>query len=59
MAHYLARGAYTPEAWAALLKNPQNRFALLPAVLEKLGARLEAAYFTFGYRTPRRPRPQL
>ena len=48
MAHYLVQAAYTPEAWAAQLKNPQNRFALLPPVLEKLGARLEAAYFAFG-----------
>ena len=48
MAHYLVQGAYTPEAWAALLKNPQNRFALLPPALEKVGARLEAVYYAFG-----------
>ena len=26
MPNYLLQGTYTPEAWDALVKNPQNRF---------------------------------
>lgn len=48
MAYYLLQVAYTPEAWAALLKSPHDRTAVLKPVLEKLGGRFEAAYFAFG-----------
>ena len=48
MAHYLVQVAYTPEAWAALIKNPKDRTAVLKPVLEKLGGRFETAYFAFG-----------
>jgi uncharacterized protein with GYD domain len=48
VAHYLVQGAYTPEAWAALLKNPQNCAEVLRPIFERLGARLEAPYFAFG-----------
>jgi hypothetical protein len=29
MAHYLVQLAYTPEAWAAQLKNPQSRVEIV------------------------------
>jgi uncharacterized protein with GYD domain len=48
MAHYLVQLAYTPEAWAAQLKNPQDRVKIVSSLLEKLGARFETAYFSFG-----------
>ena len=48
MASYLLQVAYTPQAWAALLKNPHDRTQALKPVLEKLGGRFEAAYFAFG-----------
>jgi uncharacterized protein with GYD domain len=48
MASYLLQVAYTPQAWAALLKNPQDRTQVLRPVLEKLGGRFETAYFAFG-----------
>lgn len=48
MAHYLVQLAYTPEAWAAQIKNPQNRVDVVRPLLEKLGARFEAAYLAFG-----------
>jgi uncharacterized protein with GYD domain len=48
VAHYLVQLAYTKEAWAALIKNPQNRVEVVRPLLEKLGARFEAIYFTFG-----------
>jgi uncharacterized protein with GYD domain len=48
MAHYLLQVAYTPEAWAALLKNPQDRTQVLKPVVDKLGGRFVSAYFAFG-----------
>jgi uncharacterized protein with GYD domain len=48
MASFLLQVAYTPQAWAALLKNPQDRTQVLRPVLEKLGGRFESAYFAFG-----------
>jgi uncharacterized protein with GYD domain len=46
--HYLLQAAYTPEAWAALTKNPTNRAELMKPVIEGLGGRIESAYFSFG-----------
>jgi len=40
--------AYTPEAWAALMRNPEDRSLLLKALVEKLGGRLLGMYYTFG-----------
>ena len=48
MASYLLQVAYTPQAWAALLKNPQDRTEALRPVLEKLGGSFQSAYFAFG-----------
>lgn len=48
MAHYLVQLAYTPEAWAAQLKNPQSRVEVVRPLLERLGARFEATYMAFG-----------
>jgi len=48
MAHYLLQVAYTPEAWAGLVKNPQDRAEALKPMLDKMGGKIEAAYFAFG-----------
>jgi uncharacterized protein with GYD domain len=48
MAHYLLQVAYTPEAWAAMLKNPQDRRAAVEPALKKLGGSLEQVWFSFG-----------
>jgi len=48
MASYLLQVAYTPQAWAALLKNPQDRTQVLRPVLDQLGGKFETAYFAFG-----------
>src|SRR5262247_2139414 len=48
MAHYLIQGGYAPEAWAGLVKNPEDRTAAVRAALESLGGRLDALYYTFG-----------
>jgi uncharacterized protein with GYD domain len=48
MARYLVQLAYTPEAWAALIKNPQDRVEIVRPLFENLGARIETVYFAFG-----------
>jgi uncharacterized protein with GYD domain len=48
MAHYLFQVAYTPQAWATLLKNPHDRIEIVRPVLRKLGGDIESAYFAFG-----------
>ncbi|HXC13748.1 MAG TPA: GYD domain-containing protein [Stellaceae bacterium] len=49
MAIYMWQGAYTSEAWAAQLKNPQNRIetAARPAC-EAAGGRLIGGWYSFG-----------
>ena len=37
MAHYLVQVAYTPEAWSAQVKNPQNRVQAVRPSREMLG----------------------
>ena len=48
MPHYMTQYAYTPDAWAALTKNPQNREEVFRALVEKLGGRLLSFYYAFG-----------
>jgi uncharacterized protein with GYD domain len=40
--------AYTPESWAALVKNPEDRSAPVKALAEKLGGRMLNMYYCFG-----------
>jgi len=46
--HYLLQAAYTPDAWAAQLKNPQDRTEAIRPAIERLGGRIECAYLAFG-----------
>ena len=48
MPNYLHQVAYTPEGWAALVKQPQNRIDAVRPAVEKLGGKIECAYFSFG-----------
>lgn len=48
MGHYLIQAAYTPETWATLSKNPQDRAQALRPVIEKMGGKLESLYMCFG-----------
>ena len=48
MARYLYQVAYTPEAWEAQIKKPEDRIEALRPVVRKLGGKIEAAYFAFG-----------
>jgi len=45
---YLIQVAYTPDAWAAMIKQPQNRLEAVRPVVEKLGGRFEHAWLAFG-----------
>ncbi len=48
MTHYMIQAAYTPQAWAVLLKNPHDRVQALKPVLDRLGGKVESSYYTFG-----------
>lgn len=48
MARYLLQIAYTPEAWANLIANPHDRIEVVRPVVEKLGGKIEHAFFAFG-----------
>ncbi len=48
MPHYLIQGSYTPEAWAAMVSEPQDRAAIIRPVIEGLGGKMHALFFAFG-----------
>jgi uncharacterized protein with GYD domain len=48
MPYYLVQATYTAKAWAAMLKNPQDRVEAVRPAVEKLGGNLESAYLAFG-----------
>ena len=48
MPSYLLQAAYTPEGWAAQVKNPQNRIEAIRPAIEGLGGKIVAAYYSFG-----------
>lgn len=48
MPHYLQQVAYSREGWEALIANPQNRIEAVRPAIEKLGGKIESAWFSFG-----------
>lgn len=48
MAKYLLQVSYSTEAWAAMIKRPQNRVEIVRKVVEKLGGSVETFWFAFG-----------
>jgi uncharacterized protein with GYD domain len=48
MATYLYQSAYTPEAWGAMIKSPQDRVAAVAPAIERFGGKIIAAYYAFG-----------
>ena len=48
MAYYMLLASYTPEAWAKLVKKPQNRMEVVRSTVEKLGGSVEGSWFAFG-----------
>jgi uncharacterized protein with GYD domain len=48
MAHYLVQVSYTPDAWAALLHNPQDRSKAIEGAVHALGGTIERFWLAFG-----------
>jgi uncharacterized protein with GYD domain len=48
MPYYLQQVAYSIEGWNALVKKPQDRIEAVRPAIEKLGGKIENAWFTFG-----------
>jgi len=48
MPYFLQQVAYTTEGWTALVKNPQDRIEAVRPAIEKLGGKIESAFFSFG-----------
>src|SRR2546426_10878735 len=48
MPYYMLQAAYTPEAWKAMVKSPQNRMEAIRPVVEKLGGQIEGGWLAFG-----------
>jgi uncharacterized protein with GYD domain len=45
---YMTQVGYTPEAWAALTQNPEDRSQAIGGLAETMGARLISFYNSFG-----------
>lgn len=48
MAYYLQQVAYSTTGWEALVKSPQNRIEAVRPAIEKLGGKVESAFYCFG-----------
>jgi uncharacterized protein with GYD domain len=48
MPHFLHQVAYSREGWEALVNNPQDRIEAIRPAIEKLGGKIETAWFAFG-----------
>jgi uncharacterized protein with GYD domain len=45
---YMSQFSYTPEAWAALAQQPEDRSEAIGGLIESLGGRLISFYYSFG-----------
>lgn len=45
---FLTQVAYTPEAWQAMINNPQDRLEAIKPALKKLGGKIVSGYLSFG-----------
>ncbi len=45
---FMSQFSYTPEAWAALTQNPEDRSEPLRRLLESMGGRLVSMHYSFG-----------
>jgi uncharacterized protein with GYD domain len=45
---YMTQFAYTPETWATLTQNPEDRSEALRGLLENMGGRMISFYNSFG-----------
>src|SRR3712207_7447907 len=45
---YMAEFSYTPEAWARLARNPEDRAAAFGELLQRAGGKLVSFYYLYG-----------
>jgi uncharacterized protein with GYD domain len=45
---YLTRFSYTPETWARLISNPEDRRQAARAYIESVGGKLHGFWYAFG-----------
>jgi uncharacterized protein with GYD domain len=48
MTFYLSRFSYTPETWARLMKNPEDRSIAARQYIESVGGKLHGFWYAFG-----------
>src|SRR3990170_2684587 len=48
MAMYLTRFSYTPETWARLIENPEDRREAARSYIESVGGKLHGFWYAFG-----------
>ena len=48
MALYLSKFSYTPETWARLITNPEDRGKAAQAYIESVGGKLHGYWYAFG-----------
>jgi uncharacterized protein with GYD domain len=48
MPYYLVQATYTPEAWARLVENPEDRREALGTMAERAGGTLHNSWLSFG-----------
>jgi uncharacterized protein with GYD domain len=48
MALYLSKFSYTPETWARLIGNPEDRRKAAQAYIESVGGKLVGFWYAFG-----------
>jgi len=48
MAFYLSRFSYTPETWARLIGNPEDRRKAAQSYIESVGGKLQGFWYAFG-----------
>jgi len=48
MSLYLSRFSYTPETWARLVKNPEDRREAARTYVEAVGGKLHGFWYAFG-----------
>jgi uncharacterized protein with GYD domain len=47
---YLSKFSYTPETWARLIANPEDRRAAAQAYIDSVGGKLHGFWYAFGTR---------
>ncbi len=45
---YLSKFSYTPESWAKLLRNPEDRRIAAQTYIESVGGKLHGFWYAFG-----------